>query len=105
MSLSEHEKNQFERLAADIQFDDSDMKEMAKKDKATAMGYSAWPSMSKILSVFGLIAMMVTVGGSVTGNGILIAVAGVASVFLLGGSMICSEKELAAAYHKTETRE
>jgi hypothetical protein len=65
MSLSAHEKIEFERLTADLQFDDSDLNKMVKRERATAMSYAALPRISArsseivtlIMLVLGLAAM------------------------------------------------
>jgi hypothetical protein len=46
MSLSEHEKTQFELLTADLVFDNTDLKMMAKRERATAMSYFNLPRVS-----------------------------------------------------------
>lgn len=74
MSLSEHEKMQFERLTAGLTFDDSDLKTMRKRERATAMSYVALPSPRTILMALVVMTACAFVASILTRNVILITV-------------------------------
>lgn len=58
MSLSEHEKTQFELLTTGLAFDDSDLKKMMKREQATAMSFVALPRISWLSREAVAIAMV-----------------------------------------------
>lgn len=83
MSLSAHEKTQFERLTAGLELGEpSILKKMARKDKATAMHYVPLPSRSAVMLFIVLINFCVFAGSVLANNGTAALLTGVLGTLL-----------------------
>ena len=109
MSLSPHEKIEFERLTADLQFDESDMKQMAKMDKGTAGSYIAWPSLhanaSVILLGFAGIATILTMVFMMARNPVMAVTFGVTGLAICFGVAMLMDEKRQRKSRKTGTNE
>ena len=83
MSLSAHEKTQFELLTAGLELGDpSVLKKMARKDRATAMHYVPLPSRSAVMLFIVLINFCVFAGSVLANNGTAALLTGVLGTLL-----------------------
>lgn len=104
MSLSAHEKTQFERLTAGLELGDRTvLKKMARKDKATVMSYMPLPSRNTVLLVLAIINAFAFCGGVLTRNPLLTNIAGVFGVLLTASIVLNSANGSTAANHKPKT--
>lgn len=90
MSLTAHERKEFERLTADIEFSNPDLKKMVKRERATTMSYVALPSRNTILMALVLINVCFFVSGVLTHNVSMTNVAGVFGILLLAAVVLNS---------------
>lgn len=104
MSLSEHEKTQFELLTAGLTFDDSDLKTMEKRERATAMSYAALPSPRTIFMVLGVMNACAFVLSLITRNVILINVNCAFSVLLTAVVLLSPADKLITFNRKAEKK-
>lgn len=103
MSLSAHEQIEFERLTADLQFHDSDIRKMTRRDKATAMSYMALPTYNTMLMMFVFINVFVFVSAVLTHNVALTNVAGVLGGLLTAAVVINSVNRISSFDSKPKT--
>jgi hypothetical protein len=111
MSLSEHEKLQFERLTTGLDLGDAlALKKMAKIEKETAMSYMAFPGRNMILMVLALIGMIVSSVGliaqsteRITDNGILLIAFGASSLLLITTVFGSTREKPSAANRNTDS--
>lgn len=105
MSLSEHEKTQFELLTAGLALDDSDLKEMARRDRATAMSYVALPlpSSNTVLMALIFINVFAFLASVLTHNAIMTNATGALGVLLTVAVVVGSLNGTGAANHKPRT--
>lgn len=104
MSLSEHEKTQFELLTAGLTFDDSDLKTMEKRERATAMSYVALPSPRTILMALVVMNACAFILSIVTRNVILINVNCAFSVLLTAVVLFSPADKFFTFNRKTEKK-
>ena len=105
MSLSAHEKTQFERLTAGLELGDpSVLKKMARKDTATAMHYVPLPSRSAIMLAVVLINFCVFAGSVLANNGTAALLTGVLGT-LLGAVVVRNATFPKSGLGQTATRE
>jgi hypothetical protein len=106
MSLSEHEKKQFELLTADLTLDDpSVLKMMAKKDRLTEMSYMPLPSPRATLMTLVVMSACVFVGSILTHNLILFNANCMLCVLLMVVVLFSPADKFMAAKRKTAASE
>jgi hypothetical protein len=105
MSLSEHEKIQFELLTANLALDDSDLEKMAKRERATAMSYAALPNANTLLMTLAFINVYFFVSGVLTHNVTLTNVTGMLGMLLTMAIVLNSAKGNSRAYGKQRAGE
>jgi hypothetical protein len=96
MPLSEHEKTQFELLTADLTGDDSSLKKMTKREKATAMRYFSLPWMSarvgqivyNVMLLLGLASISVAFYFLAAGNFAAVGMISIGMILFFGAAAL-----------------